>query len=207
MHQIPARDLLIGEKKQPVSVTPSNHKFKSRWRNWILNVFLTSLTFLIFRFSHLLGVPPGPDLVDFGSIFGWFGSRFEWISAPTSNREPATTKHITKAKPQKSTTAIHPSFHAHNLSRSSASGTWLAEGLVGSREAIRIIYLYTHTTLPIKKFVFFLVWDSMLNKTYHNSNENISICNDSIWKIHRLFARVFVKKIYFFLPYSTYWFS
>ena len=94
--------------------------------------------FLIFQFFHLLGVPPGPDLVDFGSIFGWFGSRFEWISASTSNHETATTKHITKAKPQNSTTVIHPSFHAHNLSRSSASGTWLAEGLVGSREAIRI---------------------------------------------------------------------
>ena len=26
--------------------------------------------FLIFQFFHLLGVPPGPDLVDFGSIFG-----------------------------------------------------------------------------------------------------------------------------------------
>jgi hypothetical protein len=97
-----------------------------------------SILFLIFMFFHLLGVPPGPDLVDFGSNFGSFRPRFDRISAPTSNRETATTKHITKAKPQNSTTAIHPSFHAHNLSRSSASGTWLAEGLVGSREAIRI---------------------------------------------------------------------
>ena len=100
-------------------------------------------SFLIFMFFYLLGVPPGPDLVNFGLIFDWFGSRFEWISAPTSNRETATTKHTTKAKPQNSTTAIHPSFHAHNLSRSSASGTWLAEGLVGSREAIRIIKIHT----------------------------------------------------------------
>ena len=98
--------------------------------------------FLIFMFFHLLGVPPGPDLVDFGLIFGPFRPQFDRISASTNNRETATTKHITKAKPQNSTTAIHPSFHAHNLSRSSASGTWLAEGLVGSREAIRITFFY-----------------------------------------------------------------
>ena len=36
IHQFTDRVLLIG-KKQPVSVTPSNRKFKSRWVNWTLN--------------------------------------------------------------------------------------------------------------------------------------------------------------------------
>ena len=45
--------------------------------------------FLIFQMFYLLAVPPGPDLVDFGWTFYWFGSRFEWISAPKS-RAPRT---------------------------------------------------------------------------------------------------------------------
>ena len=55
----------------------------------------TTTLFFIFASFRYFGVPPGPDLVDLGSIFGWFGHRFEWISAPTSKHETATTKHNT----------------------------------------------------------------------------------------------------------------
>ena len=44
----------------------------------------------------------------------------------------------------------------------------------------------------------------MLNQKYHNLNENISICNDSIWKIYRIFARIFFGKkciFYVHVPY------
>ena len=38
---------------------------------------------------------------------------------------------------------------------------------------------------PAKKF-------DVKNKKYHNLNETISTCDDSVWKIYRIFVRIFL---------------
>ena len=96
------------------------------------------LCFWFSRFFTSWGYPLAP----IWSILGRFLVHFD-PDLTVFRHQQATAKQLQqstsqKQKPQNNTTAIHPSFHAHNLSRSSASGTWLAEGLVGSREAIRI---------------------------------------------------------------------
>ena len=52
-----------------------------------------------------------------------------------------------------SSSSLHPSIHAYLLSRSVAPGTWLAEGLVGSREANRISKISFKNQRWLKGFI------------------------------------------------------